>query len=132
MLSWLTFSPTVMASLCFFEIDPDEVEEILESVIKIHRDTLRSESEARYWFNEFQSELERTRNLYPGIEDRTASLEKSANEIEKRLVQQLSRRQGKDATELVKRLMFSDQTFTPHFVKPIEYEALELVSLPLV
>lgn len=116
----------------FFEIEHNEVEEILEWMIESRQDTLGSESEARYWINEFQSELERTRNLYPGIEDRAALLEKSADEIEKRLVQELSRRQGKDATELVKRLMFGDQTFTPHFVTPIEYESLELVSLPLV
>ena len=115
----------------FFEIDHDEVEEILEWVIESHRDMLGSESEARRWINEFQSELERTRNLYPGIEDRTALLEKSAGEIEKRLVQELNRRQVEDATEVVSRLLFGDQTLAPHLVLP-EEDALELVSFPLV
>lgn len=115
----------------FFEIEHDEVEEILEWMVESHQDTLGSESEARHWINEFQSELERTRNLYPGIEDRTALLEKSSNEIQKRLVQELNRRQGEDASEVVNRLMFGDQTLASHLVTP-EEGALGLVSLPLV
>lgn len=115
----------------FFEIEHDEVEEILEWVIESHQDTLGSEPEARCWINEFQFELERTRNLYPGIEDRTALLEKSANEIEKRLVQELTKRQGEDATSVVSQLMFGDQTLASHLVTP-EEETLGLVSLPLV
>lgn len=112
----------------FFEIEDDDVEEILEWMIESNQDTLGSESEARHWINEFQSELERTRNLYPGIEDRRALLEKSAHEIEKRLVQ-LSRSQGKDTTEFVNRLMFGDQ-IASNLVQ-LE-DTLGLVSLALV
>lgn len=115
----------------FFEIEGDEVEEILEWVIESNQDTFGSESEVRSWINEFQSELERTRNLYPGIENRTASMEKSSYEIEKRLVQELTRRQGEDATDIVSRLMFGDQTLASHLVPP-EGDVLGLISLPLV
>ena len=115
---------------CFFEIEPDEVEEILGWVMEAHQDTLGSESEAKRWIGEFRAELERTRNLYPGIEDRTAFIEKCSDEIEKRLLQKLREKQGEDASELVSKLMFGEQTLAPHLL-PAD-DSLELVSLSLV
>jgi hypothetical protein len=68
----------------FFEIEPDEVAEILEWVVESHPDTFGSDLDANLWIDEFRAELYRTRQTHPGIEDRTASLEKTSDEIEQR------------------------------------------------
>lgn len=70
----------------FFEIEPEEVNEILEEVIEAHQDVFGSKDEAVQIIAEFRSELSDTCQAYPGIENRTAMLEKSVDEIEKRLV----------------------------------------------
>jgi hypothetical protein len=114
----------------FFEIEPEEIEEILADVIETHQETFGSELEAEQVIAEFQSELRRTRQAYPGIEDRTASLENSSAEIEERLSQKLLRRQVANADEIVKKLMFGDQTLAPTLL-PAE-ESLGLISRELV
>jgi len=114
----------------FFEIEPEEVNEILEEVIEAYQDIFGSELEADQLIDEFRSELRRTRQAYPGIEDRTASLEKSSTEIEKRLSQELSRRQIANANDIVQRLMFGDQTLAPTLLPA--GESLGLISRELV
>ncbi|MBD2528482.1 hypothetical protein H6G97_02460 [Nostoc flagelliforme FACHB-838] len=77
-----------------------------------------------------RSELRLTRQAYPGIEDRRASLEKTSVEIEKRLSQELSRRKVVNADEIVEKLMFGDQTLAPLLLST--EESLGLISRELV
>ncbi|MEH2076982.1 MAG: hypothetical protein V7K57_21715 [Nostoc sp.] len=97
----------------FFEIYPEEVNEILQDFIETHQETFGSELEADWVIAELRSELRLTRQAYPGIEDRRASLEKTSVEIEKRLSQELSRRKFANADEIVEKLMFGDRTLAP-------------------
>ncbi|MHC5759348.1 hypothetical protein [Nostoc sp.] len=114
----------------FFEIEPEEINEILEDVIETHQETFGSELEADRVIAQFRSELRLTRQAYPGIEDRRASLEKSSVEIEKRLSQELSRRKFANAHKIVEKLMFGDQTLAPTLLSADE--SLGLISRELV
>ncbi|MEH2144953.1 hypothetical protein [Nostoc sp.] len=113
----------------FFEIEPEEINEILEDVIETHQETFGSQLEADWVVAELRSELRLTRQAYPGIEDRTALLEKTSVEIEKRLSQELSRRKVANADEIVEKLMFGDQTLAPMLSTE---ESLGLISRELV
>lgn len=115
----------------FFEIETGEVNEILEGVVEAHQDVFGSEDEAFQIIAEFRSELSNTRQAYPGIETRTAMLEKSIDEIDKRLVQELSQRQIQNADEIVQRLLFGDQSFASNLLTR-EDEPLGLISRGLV
>ncbi len=114
----------------FFEIEPEEINEILEDVIETHQETFGSQLEADRVIAELRCELRLTRQAYPGIEDRTASLEKSSAEIGERLLQELSRRKVANADKIVEKLMFGDQTLAPTPL-PRE-ESLGLISRELV
>ncbi|MEH2019085.1 hypothetical protein [Nostoc sp.] len=114
----------------FFEIEPEEINEILEDVIETHQETFGSELEADRVIAQFRSELRLTRQAYPGIEDRRASLEKSSVEIEKRLSQELSRRKFANAHKIVEKLMFGDQTLAPTLLSADE--SFGLISRELV
>ncbi len=114
----------------FFEIDPEEINEILEDVIETHQETFGSEREADRVITELRSELRLTRQAYPGIEDRRASLEKTSVEIEKRLSQELSRRKVANADEIVGKLMFGDQNLAPTLLST--EDSLGLISRDLV
>ncbi|MEH2286731.1 hypothetical protein [Nostoc sp.] len=113
----------------FFEIEAEEINEILEDVIETHQETFGSKLEADWVIAQLRSELRLTRQAYPGIEDRTASLEKTSVEIEKRLSQELSRRKFANANEIVEKLMFGDQTLAPMLSTE---ESLGLISRELV
>ena len=69
----------------FNEIDPDEREEILESVIKTRQDRLGAEPEARRLIDELRRELEQTRLAYPGVEERRYTLDTTSRLIRERL-----------------------------------------------
>ncbi|HEY9616873.1 MAG TPA: hypothetical protein V6C64_08535 [Microcoleaceae cyanobacterium] len=99
-----------------FEIDPEEVYELFTDVIEEHHDTFGSEVEVDRIIAEFQSEIRRTRQAHPGIEDRTASLEKTSVEIEECLLQELSRQQIPNSHEVVQRLIFGDQDLPPNLL----------------
>ncbi|MEH2151206.1 hypothetical protein [Nostoc sp.] len=114
----------------FFEIEPEEINEILEDVIETHQETFGSELDADRIIAEFRSELRLTRQAYPGIEDRRASLEKTSAEIGERLLQELSRRKVANADEIVEKLMFGDQTLAPTLLST--GESLGLISRELV
>ncbi len=58
-------------------------------------------------------------------------LEKSVDEIEKRLVQELTTRQVADAKEIVQKLLEGDRVFAPDLLSP-EEEILGLISRELV
>ncbi|MEH1814855.1 MAG: hypothetical protein V7K26_24695 [Nostoc sp.] len=113
----------------FFEIDPEEINEILEDVIETHQETFGSELEADRVISELRFELRLTRQAYLGIEDRRASLEKTSVEIEKRLSQELSRRKFANADEIVEKLMFGNRTLAPMLSTE---ESLGLISRELV
>jgi hypothetical protein len=111
----------------FFEIDPDEHQEILQWVFEDHRDTFESLADTQRWFAEFAQELERTRAQYPGIEARTASLEKTSDIIEHQLRQHFATEKGKTGEAIVDRLLFGDETLAGHFMRG-EKHTLGLVS----
>ncbi len=115
----------------FFEIEPEEIDEILENVIEIHQEVFESKLEAERAIAELRSQLTLTRQAFPGIEDRTAMLEKSSEEIEKRLTLELSRKQVANAEEFVEKLLLGDRTFAPDLLSP-EDETLGLISRELV
>ncbi|OYD97232.1 hypothetical protein CDG77_07710 [Nostoc sp. 'Peltigera membranacea cyanobiont' 213] len=114
----------------FFEIDPEEVNEILEDFIETHQETFGSELEADRVISELRFELRLTRQAYPGIEDRTALLEKTSVDIGERLSQELSRRNVANADEIVDKLMFGDKTLAPTLLST--EESLGLISYELV
>lgn len=110
----------------FFELPPDEINEILEDVIEEHYETFASELAADEAIAEFRSELRRTRQAFPGIETRRVSLEKTSNRIAERLLHELLKRQITNADEIVQKLMFGDRTFAPDLL-PVN-ESLGLIS----
>ncbi|WP_335144691.1 hypothetical protein [Nostoc sp.] len=114
----------------FFEIDPEEIDEILEYFIETHQEIFGSELEANRVIAELRSELRLTRQAYPGIEDRTASLEKSSAQINERLSQELSRRKFANAHKIVEKLMFGNRTLAPTLLS--SEESLRLISRELV
>lgn len=115
----------------FFEVEPDEIDEILENVVEVYPDIFESKLELDRVIAEFRSQLTLTRQAFPGIEDRTAMLEKCVDEIEQRLVQELTTRQVADAKEIVQKLLEGDRTFAPDLLSP-EDETLGLISRELV
>jgi len=131
-LSILVFSlfPHGCGIFRFFEIYPEEIDEILEYFIETHQEIFGSELEADRVIAQLRSELRLTRQAYPGIEDRRASLEKSSAEIKESLSQELSRRNVANADEIVEKLMFGDQTLAPTLLSA--EESLGLISRELV
>ena len=77
-----------------------EIDEILKNVVEVYPDIFESKLELDRVIAEFLSQLTLTRQAFPGIEDRTAMLEKSVDEIEQRLVQELTTRQVANAEEI--------------------------------
>jgi hypothetical protein len=115
----------------FFEIDPEEIDEILEGVIETHQDVFDSTGKAEQIVAEFRFELDKTRQAHPGIENRTAMIEQSVDEIEKCLVQQFKARQIQNPEEIVERLLFGDQSLSPDLLTE-EDEPLGIISRELV
>ncbi len=93
----------------FFEIDPEEIDNIFENVVKTYPKIFKSQLELERVIADLRSLLTLTRQTFPGIEDRTAMLEKSSEEIEQLLVQELSRRQVANAQEIVQKLLEGDR-----------------------
>jgi hypothetical protein len=115
----------------FFELDPDEVNEILEGVVEAHKDVFDSIDKSEKIITEFRSELNNTRKSYPGIETRTAMIEKSVDEIEKCLMQQLAARQINNAEEIIEKILFGDQSLLSNLLTEDD-EPLSLISRDLV
>lgn len=116
----------------FFEIETEEIDETLENIVEVYPEIFESQLEVDRVFAKLRSELTLTRQAFPGVEDRTAMLEKSSMEIEKRLVQELSSRQVANAKEFVEKLLFGDRTFAPNLISAEEDESLGLISRELV
>ncbi len=115
----------------FFEIDPEEIDDSFENVVQGYPKIFKSKLELDRVIAELRLQLTLTRQAFPGIEDRTATLEKSWQEIEQRLVQELSKRQVANAKEIVQKLLEGDRTFAPDLLSP-EDETLGLISRELV
>jgi len=114
----------------FADLDPKEVEKVQEHITERNRAALGPKREARGRIGEFLAEVERTRIGFPGIERRTAMLEKCGPEIEEHLTDAL--RTGRaDAAELTQKLIFGDKLLAPHLRKKGE-DILGLVSQSLV
>lgn len=111
----------------FFEIEPAEVDEILNDVTEEHQNILGSKSEATVWIEQFQEEIRRTCAAYPGIEDRSTMLE-SATRIEQRLSQKLVEQQVENASE-IRSLIDGVQDFAPH-LSSSDYE-FRMMFVPL-
>ena len=116
----------------FFEIAPEDIEESLENIVDVYSEVFKSKLDVELIVAELQSELTLTRQTSPGIEYRTAMLEKSSEAIKQRLVQQLSRKQVANAEEVVQKLLFGDRIFAPNLASPDEYDSLNLISRKLV
>lgn len=116
----------------YFEIDPEEIDDSFENVVRGYPKIFKSQLELERVIADLRSLLTLTRQTFPGIEDRTATLEKSWQEIEERLVQELSRSQVANAKETVQQLLEGDRTFAPNLLLPREYESLRLISCELV
>jgi len=114
----------------FSEIELEEVEEILDHVVEKHRAALGPEPEARRRIAEFLAELGRTRAEFPGIERRTAVLEKCSAQVEEHLIEALQQVRS-DAAELTRQVMFGDTVLAAHLREPGE-DKLGLVSLPVI
>jgi hypothetical protein len=114
----------------FFEIDSEEIDSIFEDIIRQHQETFISKLETHRLIDELRSELMRTREAYPGIENRTAMLENSSAEIEKKLLQELSRKKVSNAAVVVEKLMFGDKILAPNIL--LKEESLGLISRDIV
>ncbi len=99
-------------------------------MVQRHRAALGPEPEARRRIAEFRAEVERTRAEFPGIERRTAMLEKCSSDIEEHLTRALQNVRT-DAAELARKIMFGDKLLAPPLRQPGE-DPLGLVSLPVV
>lgn len=115
----------------FEEVELGEIDEALEGIIKMHPTIFKSKLELDRIVADLRSLLDFTCQTFPGIENRAARLEKSWQEIEQCLVQELLRRQVTNAEEFVQKLLEGDRTFTPDLLSP-EDETLGLISRELV
>lgn len=109
------------------EDDFGDVEETFEFLIEDLGAMLGPDPQAR--INVFLEEVERTRAEFPGIEDRTAMIEKASSEIERALIRVLSKTRP-DAEIVVSKMMFGDQELAPDLSPP--GEALGLISVEMV
>lgn len=116
----------------FFEIDPEEIDDGFENIVRGYPKIFKSQLELERVIADLRSLLTLTRQTFPGIEDRTATLEKSWQEIEERLVQELLKKQVTNAEELVQKLLEGDRTFAPNLLSAGGYESLRLISRELV
>ncbi len=114
----------------FFEIEADEMEEILEDAFERYREILGPEPEARQRVAEYRAKLARTRAAFPGVEFRTASLEQFSQEVRERLKRELARTRG-DAAEFADKLLFGEGRLAPHLGLP-EGDSLSVLSVPVV
>jgi hypothetical protein len=106
-----------------YEEPEDADEETLEILMNGYSDVFKSKVETRQLVDDFQAEVERT-------QIKVAYFESSSVEIEKRLTQELNRRQSSDVAFLSS-LLFGDRDFAPHWFPGVRQD-LNLVSLPIV
>jgi hypothetical protein len=114
----------------FVAHDPDEAEEVLEDAIERHAGVLGPEPAARRRVEEFLAAVEETRSAFPGIEGRTASLEKCSFDVEARVAERVPVG-AKRSRALARQMVCGDQTLAPH-LRPEGENILGVVTRPLV
>jgi hypothetical protein len=112
--------PYRCGTFSFFDINPlfpgdsiNEINESIEDVLKEHQDIFGSELEASLAVAEYRHELMLTCQEFPGIERRTASLEKTGEEVKERLSQELERRKIENYELIIEDLLYGDRIFAP-------------------
>jgi hypothetical protein len=115
----------------FHELEEEEREEILEWVIEEHAKVLGSRNQAEQHIADFREALQSARSANPGIERRAASLEKTSQLIEERLLRELRRVRGEDVKDFVARLMNGDSTLGDDFGLPPEC-TVGVIAFPVV
>jgi hypothetical protein len=115
----------------FFEIDPEEINEIFHLLIKASKNVFVSPKKMTKVFDDLRFEIYQTRQAYPGIEDRHWLLEKSVDEVEVILVQQFRLIGIQDPERLVEELIFGDKSLKLNSQERKE-DPLGVISLELV
>ncbi len=110
--------------------DREQAEGVFDDAIDRHANVLGPDPEARRRVAEFCAAVERTRVEFPGIEHRTASLEKCSQDVEARLARRLSKARRRPA-ELVRKLVFGDSLLAPR-LRPEGEDILGVVTRPMV
>lgn len=115
----------------FFDLDAEETQEILGHVVENSPDVFGSQAEADQIISDFRSEIMAARQAYPGIENRTALIEKSFDDIEKCLAQAFLQRRIEQADEWALKLLTGDRSLAPNLLAP-EDNPIDMISFELV
>jgi hypothetical protein len=116
----------------FFDNDPyDETQDILDGLIEAHLDVFGSKAQADLVISDFRAEIDNMRQKHPGIENRTALIEKSFDDIKHCLVQEFFQRQLQNSDELVQKMLIGDQGLAPNLLKREDYP-INVISKNLV
>jgi hypothetical protein len=118
----------------FFDIGEMEVEETIEDILSRYRSLLGEKPMLK--IDAFFAELERTRTNYPGIEHRSAMLEKCDTDIQSRLTKILAKKH-EDAASLAQKIVQGDGVLHPDLRQPGQTrqpweDIIGLVSPPTV
>ncbi len=105
-------------------LEPDELQDLLDWIAKDKAFGSRAELDATVL--ELEKELEKTKAAHPGVEDRTALLEKSVFILEERLLETVKQQGHSEAEDLVETLLFGREQVAPDFFEPVD-EQLFLV-----
>jgi hypothetical protein len=127
----VSFFPMGWGTFNAFEMKPLKLNYYLDEIIEENQEVFGDELAADWVITELRTALRRTRQAYPGIENRIGALEKCYFEIEQRLIEVLLEQQDENASELVSRLIPGERSLTPHFEFDVE-KTLTLVSTSLV
>ena len=103
------------------------MDEDLQELIDEHPNVFGPEHEARRWVDDFRLGLERTREAYPGIEDRSCLIENTWHSIQEGLVRELVGARGTGTSRYVNSLMFGDERIGRDLALP-EGDRLGLVT----
>jgi hypothetical protein len=97
----------------FFDLESDEVNEILEAFTEYatndFSETFPSEESVRQAISQYRSEVIKTRQDYPGIENRNFILYGTTTDIIKLLTNDLARKDVENAKEVAKSFLFGDK-----------------------
>lgn len=114
----------------FVTTDPfDEIQDILESLVEAHPGIFGTQADLI--ISDFRAEIENTHRNYPGIETRTALIEKSFDEIKQCLVREFSWKQLQSSDQFVQELLMGDQSLAPNLLTQEDYP-IGMVSYNLV
>lgn len=116
----------------FFDVDPfNEKQEILGDLVEAHPNIFGSKSQADLIISDFRTEIDNARQNYPGIENRTALIEKSFDDIERCLIQEFSQKNVQNPDEFIRRLLMGDQSLSPNLLTKEDYP-IDIVPYNLI